>query len=215
MYLIEIFHRFKAGPLTRYPLLLVSIIGTAFGFYYYEWQLRIFPLYYWPLIPDSPVFTLMYVLVLVAYSVGKRSDLFDIFTFIGLNKTGIWTLFVLLYDFDYYFTSGTWVFRSVLFLLHIGMVLCALTLVKDIKRPAFIMMGLILGVFLVLDYFDYVIGTHPYLHTPRVDVVGLAALILTLGCWSAVWLIRDGDRDGDKDEDDDGDIREDQQPGAW
>ena len=206
MDLIEFFHWFKAYPLTRYSLFLASIIGTAFGFHYYEWQLRTSPVYYWPLIPDSPVFTLMYVLVLAAYSVGRRSNLFDTFTFIGLNKIGIWTLFVLLYDFDYYFSPGTWVFRSVLFLLHIGMILCALTLVKDMKRPTFTMMGLILGVFLVLDYFDYIIGTHPYLHTPRVDVVGLAALILTLGCWGVVWLIRD--RDGD------GDVREDQQPGA-
>jgi len=71
MDIIEFFHWFKAYPLTRYSLLLASIIGTAFGFYYYEWQLSTYPVYYWPLIPDSPVFTLMYVLVLAAYSVGR------------------------------------------------------------------------------------------------------------------------------------------------
>ncbi len=71
-------------------------------------------------------------MALAAYSVGRCSNLFDTFTFIGLNKIGIWALFVLIYD------------------------------------------------------FDYIIGTHPYLHTYRVDVMGLAALILTLSCWGVV-----------------------------
>ena len=186
----EFFHRFKADPITRYLLLLSSLIGTGFGFYYYEWQLRITPVYYWPLVPDSPFFTLMYVLVLAAYSMGRRSNLFDTFTFIGLNKVGIWSLFVLLYDFDYYFSPQTWMFRSVLFLLHIGMILCAFTLLKDMEWPGTERMGLLLAVFVVLDYFDYIVGTHPYLHTPNVDVVGWVALALTLGCWGMVWVVR-------------------------
>jgi uncharacterized membrane protein YpjA len=188
----EFFHRFKADPWTRYPIMLASIIGTAYGFHYYEWQLREESrIYLWALIPDSPLFTLMYVLVLAAYSTGRRSNLFDAFTFIGLNKIGIWTLFVLLYDFDYYFSPGTRVFRSVLFLLHIGMILCSLTLLKDMKRPRYAQMGLLLAVFLMMDYFDYIVGTHPYLNTPRVDVIGWGALVLTVSCWGLVWLIRD------------------------
>ena len=186
----EFFHRFKDESITRYLLLLSSLIGTGFGFYYYEWQLQITPMYYWPLVPDSPFFTLMYVLVLAAYSIGRRSNLFDTFTFIGLNKVGIWSLFVLLYDFDYYFSPQTWKFRSVLFLLHIGMILCAFTLLKDMKWPGTGRMGLLLAVFVVLDFFDYIVGTHPYLHTPNVDVVGCVALALTLGCWGMVWVVR-------------------------
>ena len=169
--------------------MLASIIGTMYGFYYYEWQLRTSSLYLWPLIPDSPFFTFMYVLVLSAYSMGKRSNLFDAFTFIGLNKIGIWTLFVLLYDFNYYFSPQTRLFRSVIFALHIGMILCALTLLKDMKRPGYGHMGLLLAVFLIMDYFDYMVGTHPYLHTPRMDVIGGVALLLTLSCWGLVWFI--------------------------
>jgi uncharacterized membrane protein YpjA len=187
---IKFFHFFKADARARYLILGASIIGTAFGFYYYEWQLRASPIYYWPLIPDSPFFTLMFVFVLAAYSFGKRSNLFDTFAFIGLNKIGFWTLFVLLYDFNYYFTPETRVFRSVLFLLHIGMILCSFTLLKDMKRPKINKMGLLLVIFLIADYFDYIIGTHPYLNTPRIDVIGWAALVLTLGCWGFVWLIK-------------------------
>lgn len=187
---IQCFYRFKADSRTRYSILLLSIIGTAYGFYYYEWQLRTSPIYYWPLIPDSPFFTLMYVVVLAAYSKGKRSNLFDVFTFIGLNKIGFWTLFVLLYDFNYYFSPDTWVFRSVLFLLHIGMILCSFTLLKEMKRPNISQMGILLFIFLGTDYFDYVVGTHPYLHTSRVDVIAWIALLLTLSCWGSVWLIR-------------------------
>lgn len=189
--LIELFHRFKARPLLRYPIILACIAGTAFGFYYYEWQLRISPIYYWPLIPDSPFFTLMYVFVLTAYSAGRRSDLFDAFTFIGLNKIGIWTLFVLLYDFDYYFSPETWKFRSVLFILHIGMILCAFTLIRDLQRPGNNLMLLLLTLFLLTDYFDYVVGTHPYLNTSRLDVIGTVAVVLSAICWGLLWLIPD------------------------
>ena len=132
----------------------------------------------------------MDVMVLAAYSIGRRSNLFDTFTFVGLNKVGIWSLFVLLYDFDYYFSPQTWMFRSVLFLLHIGMILCAFTLLKDMEWPGTGRMGLLLAIFVVLDFFDYIVGTHPYLHTPNVDVVGWVALALTLGCWGMVWVVR-------------------------
>lgn len=184
----EFFHWFKADPMARYPILLASIIGTGFGFYYYEWQLRESPIYYWPLIPDSPFFTLMYVIVLVAYSLGRRSNLFDTFTFIGLNKIGIWSLFVLLYDYDHFFYPQAAAFSSVLFLLHIGMILCSFTLLKDMGRPGNALMGMLLAIFLATDYFDYIVGTHPYLHSGRMDVIGMVALILTVVCWGLVWI---------------------------
>lgn len=190
MDIVELFHRFKADARLRYPLLLACISGTAYGFYYYEWQLRTSPVYLWPLIPDSPFFTMMFVLVLAAYSAGRRSDMFDTFTFIGLNKVGIWTLFVLLFDFDYYFSPGTWVFRSVLVMLHIGMVLCSFTLLRELERPDARRMFMLLGLFLASDYFDYIVGTHPILHTSRIDIVGLIAFTLTLACWGALWLVK-------------------------
>jgi uncharacterized membrane protein YpjA len=40
----------------------------------------------------DPVVIGMDVMVLAAYSIGRRSNLFDTFTFVGLNKVGIWSV---------------------------------------------------------------------------------------------------------------------------
>jgi uncharacterized membrane protein YpjA len=178
--LIDFFFFFKKDPAARFILLVSCIIGTLFGFYYYQWQFAVSPVYLWFFIPDSPFFTFMYVLVLVLYLSGKRSNTFDVFTFIGLNKVGIWTIFVLFWNHEYYFSPETRSYRFVILLLHIGMILVSLTLLKEMQKPSSTWCLLIFGFFVVSDFFDYFIGTHPIIPLESVPIVMWVTFALTI-----------------------------------
>ncbi|MCZ7385428.1 MAG: DUF1405 domain-containing protein [Candidatus Methanoperedens sp.] len=177
---LDFFFWFKKERRARFIVLISCIIGTLFGFYYYQGQFEITPVYLWFFVPDSPFFTFMYVLVLLFYSFGLRSDTFDAFTFIGLNKVGIWTLFVLFLNYDYYFSPETRDFRIVIVLLHIGMILVAMTLLKEMKKLNPSRYLLIFAFFMVSDFFDYVIGTHPIIPEESIKIVSWVTIALSI-----------------------------------
>ncbi len=89
-----------------YPIALVNLVGTVFGFWYYagrplnaapplvEGQLGAAPLSAWPLIPDSPVATAFIGLSLVAWKRGWTADTLHVLAFFGCIKLGLWTPFV-------------------------------------------------------------------------------------------------------------------------
>lgn len=177
---IDFFFWFKKKPIARFFMLIACIIGTLFGFYYYLGQFEITPFYLWFFVPDSPFFTFMYVIILFFYFLGKRSNAFDVFAFIGLNKIGIWTIFVLFLNYDYYFSSQTRAFRFVILLLHIGMILVAMTLLKEMKRTSTGSYILIFFFFVLSDYMDYFIGTHPIIPPGSVETVKWVTFSLTI-----------------------------------
>lgn len=178
--IIDFFFWFKKEPVPRIFVLVSCIIGTLFGFYYYLGQFEITPLYLWFFVPDSPFFTFMYVIILLFYLFGMRSNTFDVFTFIGLNKVGIWTIFVLFWNYNYYFSPDTGDFRFVILLLHAGMILVALTLLKEMKKLKLRWYLLIFGFFVVSDFFDYFIGTHPIIPEQSINVVMWVTFALTI-----------------------------------
>jgi len=178
--IVEFFFWFKKQPGVRFFILISCIIGTLYGFYYYLGQFEITPVYLWFFVPDSPFFTFMYVIALLFYSLGMRSNTFDAFTFIGLNKIGIWTIFVLLWNYDYYFTPETRDFRFIIVLLHIGMILVALTLLKEMNKLNINGYLLIFGFFVVSDFFDYFVGTHPIIPEESIEVVMWVTFVLTI-----------------------------------
>ncbi len=178
--IIDFFFWFKKEPVPRIFVLVSCIIGTLFGFYYYLGQFEITPLYLWFFVPDSPFFTFMYVIILLFYSSGMRSNTFDVFTFIGLNKVGIWTIFVLFWNYNYYFSPDTRDFRFVILLLHVGMILVALTLLKEMRKLKLRGYLLIFGFFVVSDFFDYFIGTHPIIPEQSINVVMWVTFALTI-----------------------------------
>ncbi len=178
--IIDFFFWFKKEPVPQIFVLVSCIIGTLFGFYYYLGQFEITPLYLWFFVPDSPFFTFMYVIILLFYLFGMRSNTFDVFTFIGLNKVGIWTIFVLFWNYNYYFSPDTGDFRFVILLLHTGMILVALTLLKEMRKLKLRWYLLIFGFFVVSDFFDYFIGTHPIIPEQSINVVMWVTFALTI-----------------------------------
>ncbi len=54
-------------------LLIINILGTIYGYYWYRYQLEQTPFYFLPFVPDSPTASLFFVFVLLGFLYKKRS----------------------------------------------------------------------------------------------------------------------------------------------
>lgn len=81
----------------RYAWVIVAInlIGTAFGFWYYLPQFRLEPLIAWPVVPDSPMATLLIALSLALHKLNRSNEYLNVLAFFGCIKLGLWTPYVL------------------------------------------------------------------------------------------------------------------------
>ena len=77
-----------------WPIVLVNLAGTAFGFYYYGFQLARTPTVMWPFVPDSPVATLFIAAALAAWKLGHGREWLTALAFLGNVILGGWTVWV-------------------------------------------------------------------------------------------------------------------------
>jgi len=104
----------------------INLVGTAFGFWFYSFQLAGAPALAWPLIPVSPLATLYMALSLAAWRLGRPSELLNALAFFGCVKYGLWTVFVQwVVQGPGYVPFGLWQF---LIWSHAAMVLQALVI---------------------------------------------------------------------------------------
>ncbi|WP_436924890.1 DUF1405 domain-containing protein [Halosimplex amylolyticum] len=94
------------GLRLAWPIALVNLVGTLFGFWYYAGQPTDFappllggqlgaaPLVAYPLIPDSPVATMFIGLSLVAWRLDIDAGPLHMLAFFGCIKLGLWTPYV-------------------------------------------------------------------------------------------------------------------------
>jgi uncharacterized membrane protein YpjA len=82
------------GLRLAWPIVLVNLAGTAFGFWYYRFQLAATPAVAWPVVPDSPVATLFIALSLAAWKLDFDADWLHALAFFGCLKLGLWTPYV-------------------------------------------------------------------------------------------------------------------------
>jgi len=97
------------GLRLAWPIAIVNLVGTVFGFWYYagrplnvappliEGQLGAAPTAAWPLIPDSPVATLLIGLSLIVWRLDVRANWLHVLAFFGCIKLGFWTPYVQLF----------------------------------------------------------------------------------------------------------------------
>lgn len=89
---------------TIWLLLIVNLLGTIYGYIWYESQLRRTPAIFLPFVPDSPTASLFFVLVLIAFLFGKNWGLIEALALITLVKYGIWAVVM---NFLVLFETGT------------------------------------------------------------------------------------------------------------
>ena len=73
-------------------LLVINIIGTIYGYIWYEAQLEATELYFIPFVPDSPTACLFFVIALLGLRLNRNWGLFEALAFISLFKYGIWAV---------------------------------------------------------------------------------------------------------------------------
>ncbi|MCM3718916.1 DUF1405 domain-containing protein [Fictibacillus phosphorivorans] len=73
-------------------LLLVNILGTIYGYYWYKYQLIETPWYFLPFVPDSPTASLFFVFVLIGFLLKKQNGLIEALAAASLFKYGIWAV---------------------------------------------------------------------------------------------------------------------------
>ncbi|KQL53718.1 hypothetical protein AN964_09530 [Heyndrickxia shackletonii] len=83
---------FLADRRILWILLIINIVGTIYGFYWYKGQLSMTPTQFLPFVPDSPTASLFFVFVLIALIFGKNWPLFEALAIVTLFKYGIWAV---------------------------------------------------------------------------------------------------------------------------
>ncbi|HWG91073.1 MAG TPA: DUF1405 domain-containing protein [Candidatus Thermoplasmatota archaeon] len=163
----EFFHQFKENRLWRTLILLVNVGGIAYGFYYYRYQffghdspfagadVNATPWYLWFFVPDSPMAVLWAEVALIAYSLGRRSNVLDALAVVTNVQVGLWSAFVLLFYEDRFNTLDPTSLNFTLFWLHLGMVAQAFIFLHDLRGAGARLVAGILAWGLFHDYMDY------------------------------------------------------------
>ncbi|MFW6004475.1 MAG: DUF1405 domain-containing protein [Halodesulfurarchaeum sp.] len=175
------------------PIALINLAGTAFGFWYYQYQFAMTPVIAWPLVPDSPLATMFVAFSLLAYRYGYEADWLHALAFFGALKLGLWTPFVQL------FLNGpegiaAWLYVFLIF-SHLAMAAEAFVIHRyaTFSIPAVAVAVFWYGLNDVVDYFVPVAGQvhHTLIRAERVaggfnhdlpvhDFAAAAAVVLTL-----------------------------------
>jgi len=73
-------------------LLVINIVGTVYGYYWYGLQLSKTPLIFKLFVPDSPTASLFFCVVLFAFLVKKNAPLIEALAVTSMFKYGIWAV---------------------------------------------------------------------------------------------------------------------------
>lgn len=136
-------------------VVLVNVIGSAFGLYYYWDQLMMTPWPYWIFVPDCPLYTFLLVVALIGIVRGRESGTLSVITAVGLAMYGTWTMLVLLYFGEIFFSPGNALMSAALWISHCGMALESILLLPYVKKAGAISWATAAAWFLAQDAMDY------------------------------------------------------------
>jgi len=178
-----------------WPVVIVNLAGTAFGFWFYRLQLEATPLVAWPVVPDSPMATLLIALSLAAWRLDYAAEWLHALAFFGCIKLGAWTPYVQL-GLNGPAGIAPWLYWFLIF-SHLAMVVEAFLVHRYAEFPVWAVgvAAVWYGFNDVVDYFWPVVGDfhHTLLraefvdgavdHTLRVhDLAAGFAVVLTFAC---------------------------------
>lgn len=73
-------------------LLIVNILGTVYGYYWYMWQLELTDPIFLIFVPDSPTASLFFSIALFGWLIGRHFKLIEALALITLVKYGLWAV---------------------------------------------------------------------------------------------------------------------------
>ena len=175
----------------RYAWVIVAInlIGTAFGFWYYLPQFRLEPIVAWPVVPDSPMATLLIAFSLALYKLGRSNEYVNMLAVFGCIKLGLWTPYVLTVFADAFLATvapppqvvpvlgsdfAPIAMYGFLFVSHLGMVVEGFLVHRysDFPLGAILVAAGWYGFNDFVDYFVPIVGTPHHTLLPVEPIVG-------------------------------------------
>jgi uncharacterized membrane protein YpjA len=152
------------GLRLAYPIALINLLGTLFGFWYYGFHplpltdplfvgqfARTDPLM-WLFVPDSPVATLLISLSLIAWKRDWNTEWLHALAFLGCVKLGLWTPFVQL-EINGLGETPLWLFHFLIW-SHLAMALEAFLIHRYSEFPIRAI-AVAVGWYLLNDIVDY------------------------------------------------------------
>ncbi|TLS35894.1 DUF1405 domain-containing protein [Pseudalkalibacillus caeni] len=139
-------------------LLVINVLGTIYGYYWYQWQLVETPLKFLIFVPDSPTASLFFVIVLVAFIMKKNVPLIEALAAVTLFKYGVWAVVMNVWGIQ---VSGQVYWENYLLIFsHAGMALQGLLYAPYYKIKAWHLVVVAIWT-LHNDVIDYVFGQMP------------------------------------------------------
>ncbi|MGI9861369.1 DUF1405 domain-containing protein [Moorella naiadis] len=170
-------------------LLVINLLGSIYGYYWYHEQLLATPWFWWPFTPDSPLATTLFTLALFLALGRWESGLLRLVAAVAVMKYGLWAI-VIITDFWRAGAAVTPV-EAGLWLSHLGMLAEGYLFLRHWPAVPW-QLGVIALWLIINDSVDYGLGLHPYLFRP--DQEGLALVTATAISLAAilylVWRIK-------------------------
>ncbi|ERG96757.1 DUF1405 domain-containing protein [Haloquadratum walsbyi] len=175
-----------------WAIILINIVGSIFGFWYYRFQLLNTSVVMWPVVPDSPLATTLMVLSLLSWRFGQSRNWIHALAFVGNLKYGFWVVAVQIFINDIFITQS--LYQWFLLISHLGMGLQAFVIYRyaEFTIPAVGVAVSWFGFNDIVDYLMPLIGDYHHTHFgPRLasagdhsvrahDIAAVAAICLTL-----------------------------------
>ena len=169
-------------PRYAVPLVLINAAGSVYGYYWYAGQLSATALKWWPFVPDSPLSTTMFALVLLLSLLGVQNALLGLLAFTGCVKYGLWAVILIS---EFWAGGGPVRFtEAMLWASHLGMAAQGAIYLGSYLSPGAGSRGFggpvlaAAAVWMLLnDFLDYYFGIHPYLYHPGQLLLGAASAL--------------------------------------
>lgn len=159
-------------PRFTMPLLVINVLGSLYGFYWYREQLAETPFYLWPFVPDSPLSSSLFAAALLFHLFGVTKPVFQVLACTVSIKYGIWAVIMIT---DYWSSGGPVAPTEIMLLVsHLGMAAEGAIFLRTYRFGigAVLMSGALM---LVNDLIDYGAGLHPYLFMAGQETLAMVA----------------------------------------
>lgn len=139
-------------------LFIVNLLGTIYGYIWYESQLKITPLIFIPFVPDSPTASLFFTIFLLFFIRGKNVPYIEALAVTSLFKYGVWAVVMNLFTL---YIDGELMWQGYMLILsHAAMAVQGMLYIPyyKIKLKHLTVAGIVL---LHNEIIDYVFGMMP------------------------------------------------------
>ncbi|OAT80250.1 hypothetical protein A6M21_01060 [Desulfotomaculum copahuensis] len=167
------------------PLLIINLLGSVYGFYWYHEQLAATPFYAWLFVPDSPLATTLFALALAGSLAGFKSTLLRAVACTASIKYGLWAVVVIS---QFWWLGGQPApTESMLWFSHLGMAAQGFVYLRRVRwgAPVALFTG---GWMFLNDALDYGAGLHPYLFAAGQETAAaITAAVLSGLLFACLW----------------------------